>query len=244
MVVLWPMEKTHTKEQEMREPVVDIVDRLISGLVFSEPILKCVVLGDEVEITVKDTHRLVSGSTFTVGGDEFVVKKIVDSSKILIDGNTCLVGDVVIGAPNYFHGTVKATTQELDLIKSNKNKVPMGYLFEVLREKRNRNPEDVIDRRADLIIFFLEDADYKRWLTDDYYSDAIIAMDNLAEDFIDTISDSSEIGCIERDDYMIIPHAKYGYIDKNGHTKNLFNMQLAGVELRVTLPIKSKECKC
>jgi len=38
-------------------------------------------------------------------------------------------------ALNYYHGTVKATNSELDLVKDYKAKTPMVYLKEIIEER-------------------------------------------------------------------------------------------------------------
>jgi len=87
----------------------------------------------------------------------------------------------------------------------------------------------------------LTEADFENWLTDDHYDKAINGMYENAESFIDTTEYSSIVNEVEQ--YKIISHAKFGWHDKNGHVKNVFNMNLSGVELRLTLPIlREKEC--
>jgi hypothetical protein len=148
-----------------------------------------------------------------------------------------------IPAPNYWHGTVTQTNVELNQENDDRKKTPLVYLYEVLKDRRSRNEELSPNRFVDIAIFFMEDANFKDWLTDDHYKNVIQAMDNLAEDFIIFVGTSKLTGFSEIENYDIIPHAKFGYYDANGHKKNLFDFNLSGVELRMTLPLNEEECK-
>jgi hypothetical protein len=56
------------------------------------------------------------------------------------------------------------------------------------------------------------------------------------------LQETAIIGDFEEEEYTIIPHAKAGFYDKLGHVKNLFSMELSGVELRISLPINKNGC--
>jgi hypothetical protein len=227
----------------MKKATVNIVKDLVALLTFTEEILNCSVNANEVTLTVCDTHGLVNKGYIEIGGVPVQVIRIINSDTIVIAGTQCPIEtEIVIPPPFYFHGTLKATDSELSQITSGNQKTPMVYLFEVLQERRNRNPMIKLGRRVDLTLFFLEDDIYKGDLTEDRYEDYIDPMTNLAEDFVTLLIESPIIGDIEEDEYIIIPHAKAGFYDKLGHVKNLFSMELSGVELRISLPVNKNGC--
>jgi len=228
----------------MMKPTVDIVKDLVSQLTFTEKIISCVVVNGEVFITVCSTHGLVNKGIFFIGGVETKILRVIDGNTIVITGNACPVEtEIFIPAPNYFHGTVKASDSQLTNITQGRKKTPMVYLYEVLKEVKTRNPEAVVFREVDIILFFLEDDLVKGDLTEDRYVKYISPMNTLAEDFVTLLEQSPIIASIEEDNYTTTPHAKAGYYDKLGHVKNIFSMELSGVELRIKLPIKRIGCE-
>jgi hypothetical protein len=112
----------------------------------------------------------------------------------------------------------------------------------VLREKRNRDESINLGRRVELIMFFLTTPKNKGELTNDKYREYIDPMDNLAEDFVSLIQESGLIGDIEDEEYTIVPHSIAGFHDRLGHTKNFFNDNYSGIELRISLPINKEAC--
>lgn len=228
----------------MRTPAYKIIESIVALQTYSEEILSCVVVGNDHIITVCDTHHLVEGSIVTINGNPVTVQKVENSTTLTFSGNACPIAtEIVIAAPNFFSGTVKATESELSTIIDGRKKTTMIYLFQVLKEKRNRNPESVLDRKVQLRMFFVEDDARNGLLTDEKYTDYINAMDNCAEDFITRCEESVLIESFEDEDYDIIPHSELGYYDENGHKKNLFSMPLSGIELLIKLPFSKEACK-
>lgn len=228
----------------MEKATVNIVRDLVSELIFVEEILSCDILpGNQIQLTVCSTHGLVDKSLILIGGVETKVVDVVDGTTIILNGTACpLETEITIPAPFYLHGTIKATSEELTLIKDDRSKFQIVYLYEVLREKRNRNPTLNLGRRVDLIMFFLTTPFENGEMTSKRYEDYIDPMDTLTEDFVDLLESSSIIGSIEEDEYTIIPHTIAGFHDRLGHTKNFFNEPYSGVELRISLPIDKKAC--
>ena len=226
------------------KPTVDIIEDFVKSMTYTESIESCNVVDGEVFITVCDTHGLVNLGLIEIDSVSTKVLRVEDSSVIVIKGTQCpVVNEIVIPAPNYYHGTLKATDSELSTVKDDRLKTPMVYVFEVLQEKRNKNPQLSLGRSVDLIIFFLEDDEVGGQLTDDRYQDYIVPMTNSAEDLIDKFIESPLIAqSVEDDEYIIIPHTKAGFYDREGHVKNIFSMPLSGVEMRVTLPIEKEGC--
>ena len=228
----------------MKKATVNIVRDLVKELVFVEEIIACEVLvNNQVKLTVCDTHGLVDNGLIIIGGQEVKVVDVIDGEFIIISGTSCPIEtELTIPAPFYLHGTIKASSEELTLIKSNRERFQIVYLYEVLREKRNRDESINLGRRVELIMFFLTTPKNKGELTNDKYREYIDPMDNLADDFVSLIQDSGLIGDIEDDEYTIVPHSIAGFHDRLGHTKNFFNDNYSGIELRISLPINKEAC--
>jgi hypothetical protein len=228
----------------MKKATVNIVRDLVKELVFVEEIIACEVLvNNQVKLTVCDTHGLVDNGLIIIGGQEVKVVDVIDGEFIIISGTSCPIEtELTIPAPFYLHGTIKASSEELTLIKSNRERFQIVYLYEVLREKRNRDESINLGRRVELIMFFLTTPKNKGELTNDKYREYIDPMDNLAEDFVSLIQESGLIGDIEDEEYTIVPHSIAGFHDRLGHTKNFFNDNYSGIELRISLPINKEAC--
>lgn len=226
----------------MNKHLVDIIEGLVNELTFTVTINNCTVADGKLTLEVCNTYHLVFGSKITIGETDYKVLSVENNESITISGTTCPVEtELSVKSPNYFHGTVIAANSEMSKISNSDNIVPISYLYEVLKEKRSRNYKSVIDRESTIQMFFLEDANFEDWLTDDHYKNVIGAMDNLAESFVDLVSERMYYG--DPFDYNIFPHAKFGIVDKKGHIKNVFDRDLSGVEL--IIPIRLfKDCKC
>ena len=226
----------------MNRHLVDIIDELVSKLSFDIKILECNVVDGQAVLRVCDTKHIICGSKITIDTTEYLVMGIVNNESITINSNTCPLGDSLnIKAPNYFHGTVIATGNEIQSIKDSENVVPIAYLYEVLKEKRSRDYKSIVERESTVQMFFLEDANFEDWLTDDHYRMIIGAMDSLAEGFVTLVEENMYYG--DAFDYEVIPHAKFGRYNKEGHITNVFNRELSGVELRIPIRI-FKDCSC
>ena len=174
--------------------------------------------------------------------------KIID---IVVNESITIKGDTLPTATNFdmylpffVHGTILATNEELKAKQLAKNKFPMIYLHEITRERHYTN-ESTLDRESDCDIYFLVDADFESWLTNDHYSYAIAPMRNLLFAFIDSLS--SNLGLIANfESFETFDHAKFGvYMSSQGHTKNIFDDRLSGTNLKITVPfLKNSQCSC
>ena len=84
--------------------------------------------------------------------------------------------------------------------------------------------------------------DAENWKTADHYEKCIIPMRNLANEFVNYLNDDEcQFGDFE---YTLINHAKIGVFTEGvGHTTQLFNEEISGVEMRFSVPIyKSFAC--
>ncbi len=185
--------------------------------------------------------------SITNGANEYIVTNILQNadgktydlhvSGLEIDTETPLI----IKRPFYFHGTIVLTNNELDTIKNNKNKYPMCYFYEVLKE--NYDDElSMIEKRGQVRMFFLAEADTQKWTTDCHYKNVVEPMERLAKLFIKHIHESCKFDDLQR--YSITRLANFGNYDKNGNFAEIFTEQLSGVELSFELAPKKDLSLC
>lgn len=228
----------------MKVATKDIIKQLTAQLTFTEKILDCTVVANGVELELCETHGIVDKSIVIIGGNEVNVIDILPDNKILIPGTTCPVEtELTIPAPNFYNGTIKAVSAELTMVKDLRKRHQIVYLYEVLKEKRNRDPEKNVGRYVDIIMFFLTASTEKVDLTEQRYTEYMDPMCNLCEDFVDLLETSPLIGEIEDEEYEITPHSIAGFYDRLGHVKNFFNEQYSGCEFRMRIPIEAEACK-
>ena len=227
-------------------PTVDLVEALVNLITVNEPIKELTDNGDGTyTINVCDVHYARPLCPITIGGVDYPVTEI-SGQDITFTASSAPVGSTfTLPAPFYFHGTPTATGAELASIQSHENKFPMVYLHEILRDRTPAEVDAGIQRESDVRIFFLDQANFEDWDTDQTYSDAINPMRNLCEAFLNIVKDNSGIAPLESD-YDIFSYAKFGIRrNVNGVETNLFSEMLSGVELQITIPFKkSFVCNC
>jgi len=142
------------------------------------------------------------------------------------------------GAPFYFHGTPLEINVLLGQVPSSKNKYPAIFLFEPILMNENNDITQVVGASPKLQIYFMHDwASQEQWTTGDHYTNIIDDMDELKREFIKKLKANKYVKKIT--DYSTVRHAKWGlFFNDQGYKNQVFNDQLSGVELEITLDIK------
>jgi len=154
-----------------------------------------------------------------------------------------IVGPFALYKPFFFHGTIKQTSVELGKVDDSANKTPMVYNLEIFREKFKDPTESPTEFEAELRLFFLTQAQFEDWNTNDFYTDAIKPMKELAKIFFEKLETFRGIGFIEDRDF--ISHTKFGvFVSEKGYETLLFADKLSGVEVRMIVPVLNQNlCK-
>jgi len=218
---------------------VDIVESLVSQLDFTFIIDSCTDnLDGTYTLATCNTYQLqtLPNCPISIDGSSYVITEVVNNQSITIKGTSKpIVTEFAIPKPFYFHGTAIKTNIELSKIDTF-NKFPMVYLLEVLQDRFFARDE-VNERETDLRLFFLAPSKFGEWTTDDHYKGAILPMRNLAYQFIKVLNDSKLINNFA--EYTLINRVNFGvYVTDKGNESRIFNDDLSGVEMRITLPIK------
>ena len=219
----------------MRGHTVDIIETLINELDFTYTIKSNTNDGTDTTLVVSDTFHSRKGLTVNDGSTDYTIKSVDhDTKTIIISG--VVSGVITLQSPFYFHGVPYKVNDNLSKIRLTKNKLPLIYLYEIIREREIRDELSAIEREADIRLFFLDESKYAEWDTDQHYSLAITPMKNLVNLFLENLRDNNKIGLIE--DSTIINHANFGtFVTDQGHVSSFFNERTSGVELDITLPI-------
>lgn len=224
----------------MPKQITDIIETLVNQLTFSDTINNLI---DNVDgtftIEVCNTYHVQPiCSKIDIGGTLYKVTQVVNNTSITFTASVAPVGTTYsIEGPKYFHGTRIAINNELTQITIGSNKIPMVFVWEVIRETFNLDEENRIERNSDLRIFFLGQRPPGVDKTDTLYADAVTPMWNLSHEFVKLLKNTScTIGELDGN-FTLINFAKFGVESAAGATDSFFNEELSGTELRIDLPI-------
>ncbi len=224
----------------MPKQITDIIESLVNQLTFTGAINNLIDNTDGTfTIEVCNTfHTQPVCSMIDIGGTDYKVTEVVNNTSITFTASVAPVGTTFsIEGPKYFHGTRIAINNELSKITQGSDKLPMVFVWEVIREIFNLDFDNPVERNSDLRIFFLGQRAPGVDKTDTLYADAVVPMWNLAHEFIKLIKNSTcNIGELDGN-FTIINFAKFGVEGAAGASDSFFNEELSGVELRIDLPV-------
>lgn len=228
------------------EQVTDFVKDIIDSIDFTYDIVSFSDNGTDTTIIVTKTFHTRFNSTVNDTIADFSVLSVDEDTKtIVISGLIDTSKPITIDTPHYFFGTVLDIDAELDLIRETGDKVPLIYLYEVLSETVNNEPDSIFQSEPSVNMFFLDIYDKRNHIkTVDHYKAVIIPQRNLIEEFIQALNDNGRVGLF--DTYKVINRVKFsdnrvfsGREDSltGEQDSTVFNMSLSGCQLQITFPI-------
>ena len=226
-------------------PTADLIENILNGITYEGTFKDYTDNGDgTITGATCDTLHARPLGTITIDGADYKVVSVVNGVSITYTGSIPAVQTYTLNPPFYFHGTPTMINQHLTNIVDDRNKFPMVYLLEILRENFDNDPVSAIDRVSDVTLFFMDISRYEQWTTDQHYANAINPMRNLAQSFVDSVNNANGVGKFTN--YTIIPWANFGINSIfKGNDTPIFNEKISGVELQVSLPFKrSLFCYC
>lgn len=153
-----------------------------------------------------------------------------------------LNGVIQLPEPYFISGTKLATNSEWTKATPNLlQKTPLIWLLEIIRW-RGFGRESALELETDLRIFFLDETNVTQYYTADHRENVVYPMEQLALEFIDTVSNNRNFKTIE--DYEMITFSRFGVERDNGMFQNILDANLSGVELRIKLEKFKENCKC
>jgi hypothetical protein len=195
-----------------------------------------------------NTYYLQEKSKLVINGVSYTVVSVANNESFTIKGSVAPPAITFnLAAPYFFHGTIEQANTELGGIQSEFQKTPMVYLqrpFPESVDPRAKRGIVEIERTADVVLYFLTQANFEKWKTDDHDKHAIIPMRNLMNAWIAWLEKRpSKVGFL--DTYETLDMIKFGVlINDKGYESALFDDDLSGVRLSITLPLTRACCEC
>lgn len=217
---------------------VDILEDFINSLSLSGDVISFSDDGQNTILTVEKTYHARRGMNINIDGTDYEIISVVNNESIEVSGIIANPIQYTVPNPFYFHGTPILTNVNHITGAMDKDKVPMIYLYEILREK-DLNIDSRIVRESDLRLFFLDNANFSEWTTDDHYSKRLLGLNNLVDEFISSARNYQCCFYLYETEFTRINHVNWGVFKTNsGHEKRIFDDDLTGVELSFTLPLR------
>tara|TARA_R100000656_G_scaffold106522_1_gene78630 strand:- start:128 stop:850 length:723 start_codon:yes stop_codon:yes gene_type:complete len=230
--------------------IVGFIKDIVEGLEFTENVHNITFTATETQFDTCKTHHVTKGNFITINGVPYKVKDFEINTWISVTGIVPLpFTQYTILPPNFFNGTPMQVQNVLANIRQWRDKLPMVYLLEVIKEQRFNSRTDKLDRIADLRLFMLMSSNFEDWDVSQHYDLAIEPMDNFLDDFIYALRNNARVG--EFNEYETINRANFGvYISKpdkrsgkyEDNITKLIDENVSGVELKIDLPITKDPC--
>lgn len=177
---------------------------------------------------------------FSIGANQYTIESFENNTYLIVTGSILpTTGTFAISNPTFYHGKLEATNSELksdNPITSN----PFVWLIEPF-ERNNQERTSSNDSDGNVRLFFMTNCEHGQ-LTDSYYNEQIIPMQNLIDEVIAAFRRSGDIGFIGQ--YSTVNHARLTTREtastKIATEKDPLSRIVAGVELNINLPIRKK----
>lgn len=222
--------------------LIELIVNNIDGTINFDSI--ALVSGNDYKITTSSTKWLNVGRTYNIGGVNYLVIDINPNTDFTIQLTGTQVAPTAVSMtlpiPFFYHGTFMFTTQERSQELLSANKTPFIYFNEPSTDTTYSSELDARDRDSDCDLYFMHEANFEDWTNEKHYFYAINAMENLIKSFIQSAKNQSFVG--ELENYGSESHVKWGVVNQNGHVRNLFNENLSGKKLQITIPFLKMPC--
>jgi hypothetical protein len=222
----------------------EIIRSVIADLKPKLKVKSVVADGDYFKAFVCKSYYLAKGAIVVINSETYEVKDAKSNDYVILD-KTIAVGEYELPAMYYKHGSILQTSAELQTVSSDMYAItPMAYLRRPIREDFQLG-DSAIDRNADITIFFLTQANFNEWETEEHDSNAVVPMRNMAYAFIDLVNKKRDL-FTEVKEFTLEDRIKFGVVSDLGvQDKAYFNIMLSGVQLDINLGIKKNEnCNC
>ena len=222
--------------------VVNLIGTIIDSFRDTYAITSITHVGTTYTINTSDTKRLAVGSYVSISGNNYEVLTLIANTSFTINSTINVIGTSWKAlAPYYFYGTPIMISNTLDKYKNYKQKFPVIVLFETMPAIVNDDTSLNIERVVSLEMYFCNEANFKDWSHDEYYTYVIDVLQTYVDDFITKISNHRQIG--ELDKHNETPYSKWNLV-RLDTGKNVFNSELSAIKLEIDLPIlKTLECE-
>lgn len=225
-----------------RRPVPDILSEICSTITYPV-VIKSVVVGAAIQtLTCDDIIHAQAGYNIVLAEGTFTIESIdFTNNKIVVTGATPLIAAQTFNLykPFFYHGTEPETAKTLINTPNHLAKTPMIWMRENYTEDV-RPKESSLSRIADVELYFLTTANYKK-VIGDRYTEYVRPMMRLLEYWYKQAEKLTTLVDLEGVEYGTETFTMFGaYARGKGISENLFVDTLAGQGMKIQLPIVKK----
>jgi hypothetical protein len=225
---------------------------------FLKPIIedyKGVVIIDNIQLNndnsififTCNTLYLTKGKVIVINGFNYYVEEVLKDYRITLTkighNQDINVDSFELYSFKYFHGTVKGTNRDRTNLPHDDKQTPITYFFEQNRENYDTTKGSSLLGTFPIKIFFLDSNKFEEDYTDGTYNDVIKPMRSAVEVFINSLTENKYVQDVSS--VNLINETRFAtFVTSNGYDKTLFDEQLSGVEVNLTLTMYKSACKC
>lgn len=221
---------------------VDLIANIAASLERVVDITSTSVVSGVMTVSTANTYWLNKGSKVTIDATIYEVLGVTYNTSFTITASSIVGATYLLAAPRYIHGKQKKVNSERGGVDAqmDKDKCPFVWLVEPYKEVK-QDWVNIVDRKADLVVIFLDHANYDDWTTNEHYTDVIIPMDSLKVEFFKEVVNSRLFSDLETVTEM--RQVIFGTKDEKGSTQSILDETLSGIETRFTLNILKQYCQ-
>ena len=196
-------------------------------------------------IYTHNTRWIGLNKSYTIGSDSYEVTEIVPNTsftiRVLSTQTAPTVTEFQVTAPSFYYGTFNMTAGERAKLPNDTRNNDFIYFNEPSTDVYSDDALSIIDRESNCMLFFMHETNFAKWKTEEHYKYAIAAAGNLKDAFILAAKNTKFVGEINKT-HNSENHVKWGVIGSQGHTKVIFNEQLSGKMVNITIPFLKQDC--
>lgn len=229
----------------VKQRIVDVTKGFISGWSLPMVISSVVDNADGTyKLIVDKTYYLQSGKyrILTIDSVDYTITEVENNDWVMVSGDSLPVAQTItLPPPMFVHGTIIQTNEEVH-DKNNFNVAdvtPMIFLRRPFTQTNDAGKENTdIAVTAPLVFYFLNEADFENWSTEEHDKHAVVPMNNMVEEFIELLKNKPKL--VGRPvNYNTTDLIKFGFvIDKGYQNGGLFSNNYSGVELEIEMEFK------
>lgn len=220
--------------------IVLVIDTLVSQMTPIVIVDAITLDGDNFKIESCNTFWLTIGKSVTIDSVEYFIVSFVQDQFIIVSGSVePTASEFQLPAPRFAHGTHRKVNNE----RPQDATEPWVYLPST-SSKPDNDEDSTLGYTAVIRPIFLMDYDTQRDTTVDQQTDIIRPLIAMVDVFLELINDQHD-KFEDPTDYEINQHMSIGTIDKSGNIEKIFNENLSGVQMIMTLEgYEIDDCDC
>lgn len=227
--------------------IPDIIEWIIDNIDYNIKVSRVVDNGDNTYTLYScDTAHLRPGKYVTIAGNQYKITEFSINNYIIVSGSVAIDSNLLSFEAyklGYQSGTLRDADKERGAkVRLNKQESPFIWNREPYQMDENWDDEDPIQSSPNLTWYLLDECNTKDWLVKDHHNEVINPMHNLFSNRIKKLINGSWNYFQEIEDLTITGRVYLGTQDSRGNFERLFEENLSGIEINLTLPILQQPC--